>query len=92
MQLVKSLELFTLIYIKFKEEAGHHINPMKKPGIVQTISRTSYLWWQLLFVLNVLSSSGRRKIARHAAQRNKERNDFQALFRIKFNSDMIAVV
>ena len=63
-----SLKLFNSIYIKFKEEAGHRIN-------------RQCLWWQLLFVLNVLSSSGSTKIARHAVQRNNEReNDFQAFF------------
>ena len=54
-----SLKLFNLIHIK-SEEAGHRINHQ-------------CLWWQLLFVLNVLFSSGSRKIARHAAQRNNER-------------------
>ena len=43
-------------------------------------------------MLNVLSSSGSRKIARHAVQRNNEReNDFQAFFRFKSNSGLIAV-
>ena len=72
-----SLKFFNLIYIKPKEEAGHRINHQG-------------LWWQLLFVLNVLSSSGSRKIVRHAVQRNNERSDFQAL--LKSNSDLIAVV
>ena len=74
-----SLKLFNLIYIKSKEEAGHRINHQ-------------WLWWQLLFVLNVLSSSGSTKIARNAVQRNNERdNDFQAFFQIKSNSGLIAV-
>ena len=74
-----SLKLFNFIYIKSKEEAGHRINHQ-------------CLWWQLLFVLNVLSSSGSRKIARHAVQKNNEReNDFQSFFRIKSNSGLIAV-
>ena len=39
----------------------------------------------------VLSNSGSTKIARHAMQRNNERqNDFQAFFRIKSNSGLIA--
>ena len=59
-----SLKLFNLIYIESKEEAGHRINHQ-------------CLWWQLLFVLNVLSSSGSMKTARHAVQRNDDReNDF----------------
>ena len=63
-----NLKLFSLFYIKSKEEAGHRINHQ-------------CLWWQLLFVLNVLSSSGPTKIARHAVQRNNGReNDFQAFF------------
>ena len=74
-----SLKLFNLIYIKSKEEAGHRTNHL-------------CLWWQLLFVLNVLSSSGSTKIARHAVQRNNERDDhFQAFFRIKSNLGLIAV-
>ena len=48
-----SLKLFNLIYIKSKEEAEHRINHQ-------------CLWWQLLFVLSVLSSSVWRKIARQA--------------------------
>ena len=63
-----SLKLFNLMYIKSKEEARHRTNHR-------------CLWWQLLFVLNVLSSSGRKKIARHAVQRNKETRDFQTFFR-----------
>ena len=63
-----SLKLFNSIYIKSKEEAGHCIN-------------YQFLWWQLLFVLNVLSCSGSTRIARHAVQRNNEReNDFHAFF------------
>ena len=62
------LKLFYLIYMKSKEEAGHCINHQ-------------CLWWHLLFVLNILSSSCSTKIARHAVQRN----DFQAFFRIKSN-------
>ena len=54
------LKLFNLIDIKSNEEAGHCINHQ-------------CLWWQLLFVLNVLSSSGSRKISRQAVQRNNER-------------------
>ena len=74
-----SLKPFNLMYIKSKEEAGHRINHHR-------------YWWQLLFVLNVLSSSGSTKIARDAVQRNNEReNDFQAFFRIKSNSGLIAV-
>ena len=69
-----SLKLFNLICIKSKEEAGHRIN-------------YQCLWWQLLFVLNVLSCSGSTKIARHAAQRNNEK----AFFRIKSTSGLIAV-
>ena len=53
------LKLFNLIHIK-SNEAGHRTNDQ-------------CLWWQLLFVLNVLSSSGSRKIARQAVQRNNER-------------------
>ena len=72
-------KLFNLIYIKSKEEAGHLINHQ-------------CLWWQLLFVLNVLSSWGSTKIARHAGQRNNERDDdFQAFFKIKSNWGLIAV-
>ena len=63
-----SLKLFNLTYIKFKEEARHRINRW-------------CLWWQLLFVLNVLSGSGWRKTARHAVQRSKERNDFKHFFK-----------
>ena len=48
------------MYIMSKEEAGHRIN-------------YQCLWWRLLFVLNVLSSSDLRKIARHAVQRNNEK-------------------
>ena len=74
-----NLILFNLIYIKSKEETGHRISHQ-------------CLWWQLLFVLNVLSCSGSTKIARLAVQRNNEReNDFQAFFRITSNSDLIAV-
>ena len=74
-----SLKLFHLSYIKSKEEAGHRTNHQ-------------HLWWQLLFVLNVLSGSGSTKIATHAVQRNSEReNDFQTFFRIKPNSGLIAV-
>ena len=63
-----SLKLFNLLYIKSKEEAGHRTNHQ-------------CLWWQLLFVLNVLSGSDSAKIARHAVPRNNEReNDFQAFF------------
>ena len=73
-----SLKLFNLIYIKSKEEVGHRINHQ-------------CFWWQLLFVLNVLSSLGSTKIARHAVQRNNKReNDFQAFLRIKSNSGLIA--
>ena len=74
-----SLKLFYLIYIKSKEEAGHRINHQ-------------CLWWQLLFVLNVLSSSGSTKIARHAVQRNNERETiFKHFFLIKSDSGLIAV-
>ena len=51
-----SLKLFYLIHIKSKEEARHRID-------------YRCLWWQLLFVLHVLSSSDSRKIARHAVQK-----------------------
>ena len=72
-----SLKLFIFIYIKWKEEIGHGGNH-------------KCLWLQLLFVLNVLLSSGSTKIARHAAQRNNERdNNFQAFFRIESNSGWI---
>ena len=57
-----SLKLFNLINIKSKEEAGYRINHQ-------------CLWWQLLFLLNVLSSSGSTKIARHAVLRNNEREN-----------------
>ena len=43
-------------------------------------------------MLNVLTGSGSTKIAKHAVQRNNEReNDFQAFFRIKSNLGLIAV-
>ena len=72
-------ETILKIYIKSKEEAGHRINH-------------ECLWWQLLFVLNVLSSSGSTKIATHTVQKNNEReNDFQAFFRIKSNSGLITL-
>ena len=74
-----SSKLFNLIYVKSIEEVGHRVN-------------RQCLRWQLLFVLNALSSSGSTKIARHAMQRNNERdNNFQAFFRIKYNSGLIAV-
>ena len=74
-----SLKLFTLINSKSKEEARQRINHR-------------CLWWQLLFVLKLLSSSCRRKTARYGVLRNKERNDFQAFFLMKSNSGLIAVV
>ena len=75
-----SLKLFNLIYVKSKEEAGHRINHQ-------------CLWLQLLFVLNVLSSSGSTKIARYAMQKkNKRENYFQAFYPIISNSGLIAVV
>ena len=74
-----SLKLFNSSYIKSKEKAGHRINHQ-------------CLWWQLLFVLNVLSGSGSTKMARHTVQKNNEReNDFQAFFRIKSNLGLIVV-
>ena len=67
-----SLKLFNLIYIKSKEKAGHRTNHQ-------------CLWWQFLFVLNVLSSLGLRKIARHAVQRNNER---ETIFKHFFESNL----
>ena len=67
-----SLKLFNFIYIKSKEEAGHRINHQ-------------CLWWQLLVVLNVLSGSGLRKIARHAVQENNER---KTIFKHFFESTL----
>ena len=67
-----SLKIFNLIYIKSKEEAGHRINHQ-------------CLWWQLLFVLNVLSSSGSTKIARHAVQRNNQR---ETIFKHFYESNL----
>ena len=63
-----SLKLFKLIYIKPKEEARDRINHQR-------------LWWQLLFVLNVLSSSGSTKIARHRVQEiTREKTIFKHFF------------
>ena len=66
-----SLKHFNLIYIK-SEEGGHRIDHR-------------FLWWQLLFVLNVLFSSGLRKIARLAVHRNNEK---ETIFKHIFKSNL----